>query len=286
MRLCLIAAAAIRGPRPVAEGGARALAGSTLGAFVFGAALAGGAPVLAQQVGAAANAQSVMHSEVSGYVIRKGEVSVTDLAASEANRQALQQLPRNVPAIEQPKHRLPNGGLTSKPSPEMLRALPHLDKTNVDVAAGATAGANQPLFKSLTGFVGIYEGDNVTANGYELEPPDQGLAVYSNQAAEINNNIVQFYTASTGAALTGPIANSAFFGTGSAYSLTDPQVFYDHGSKRWFFVEVISSSSFDGFAVAVSETSNPLGSYWIYYVRAFSNTVSGKASPGVPGRVT
>jgi hypothetical protein len=47
------------------------------------------------------NAPSVMHSEVSGQVFLEGEVSVTALAASEANRQALQQLPRNVPAIEQ-----------------------------------------------------------------------------------------------------------------------------------------------------------------------------------------
>ena len=217
---------------------------------------------------ATANAQSVMHSEVSGYqVIRKGEASATDLAASEANRQALQQLPQKVPAKEQPKHRLPNGGLTSIPSPEMLRALPQLDKTNVSVAAGAD-------FSSLKGFTGIYEGDNVTVNRGELEPPDQGLAVHNNVAAELNNNIVQFFNASTGAALTGPIANSAFFGTGTN-SLSDTQVFYDLGVNRWFIIELTWNSSFYGFAVAVSQTNNPRGSYWLYQVRAFSNTVGG-----------
>jgi len=37
----------------------------------------------------------------------------------------------------------------------------------------------------------------------------------------------------------------------------------------------MSSASFDGFAMAISKTSNPLGAYWIYHIRAFSNTVSG-----------
>ena len=44
-----------------------------------------------------ANAQSALNSEVSGYdAIPIGDVSVTDLAASEANRQALQLPPQNV----------------------------------------------------------------------------------------------------------------------------------------------------------------------------------------------
>src|ERR1700729_3624445 len=73
---------------------------------------------------ATANAQSEMNSEVSGYdAVRIGEVSVTDLAASEANRQALELPLQNVPAVEQPKHRLPDGSLTSEPSQQMLRAL-------------------------------------------------------------------------------------------------------------------------------------------------------------------
>ncbi len=88
------------------------------------------------------------------------------------------------------------------------------------------------------------------------------------------NNVVRFFNATTGAAMTAPIANSAFF-SAAGFSLTDTQVFYDPVSARWFFVEVMSSASFDGFAMAISKTSNPLGAYWIYHIRAFSNTVSG-----------
>ena len=222
-------------------------------------------------VAAIANAQSELKSEVSGYdAIRIGEVSVADLSVSEANRLALE-LPRNAPAVEQPKHRLPNGRPTSQPSPEMLHALPATEP-NVGVAAAKA----QPNFTSVKGFTGIFEGNNVTANHSELEPPDQGLAVHNNVAAEINNNVVRFFNTTTGAAMTPPMAASAFFNA-TGYDLTDTQVFYDPVSARWFFAEVMSRSSpaFEGFAVAVSKTSNPLGSYWIYHVRAFSNTLSG-----------
>jgi hypothetical protein len=184
---------------------------------------------------ATANAQSEMNSEVSGYdAIRIGEVSVTDLAASEANRQALELLEK-VPAVEQPKHRLPDGSLTSEPSQQMLRALPPAAEPNVDV----TAGAVLPKFASIKGFTGIFEGNNVTANHSETEPPDQGLAVHDNVAAEINNNVVRFFNATTGAAMTAPMANSAFFNA-TGYSLTDTQVFYDPVSARWFFVACLS----------------------------------------------
>ncbi len=165
-------------------------------------------------VGAAstAHAQSALNSEVSGYdAVRIGEVSVTDLAASEANRQALELPLQNVPAVEQPKHRLPDGSLTSEPSQQMLRALPPAAEPNVDV----TAGDVLPKFASVKGFTGIFEGNNVTANHSELEPPDQGLAVHDNVAAEINNNVVRFFNATTGAAMTAPMANSAFFNAAS-----------------------------------------------------------------------
>ena len=170
-------------------------------ALLAGTALFGAAAI--------ANAQSELNSEVSGYdAIRIGEVSVTDLSVSEANRLALE-LPRNAPAVEQPKHRLPNGRPTSQPSPEMLHGLPTTEP-NVGVAA-AKAQAN---FTSVKGFTGIFEGNNVTVNHSELEPPDQGLAVHNNVAAEINNNVVRFFNTTTGAAMTPPMAASAFFNIG------------------------------------------------------------------------
>src|SRR6516225_8006836 len=114
----------------------------------------------------------------------QGVVSVRELAASQANLEALQGQQRARP-IEHPRHLLPDGGLTSEPSRETLETLPLTPEPTVAVVS-RSAGS---LFRSLVGFVGIHEGDNTAANGGgESEPPDQGLAVNNNIVAEINNN--------------------------------------------------------------------------------------------------
>jgi hypothetical protein len=194
-----------------------------------------------------------------------GTVSVTELSTSQANREALQ-TQQNVQPVEMPKHRLPDGSLTSAPSSEMLKALPLTPEPNAGVESGISLA-----FKTIAGFTGIFEGENARVNGFDLEPPDQGLAVHDNVVAEINNLLVQFFK-SDGTPLTNPIAASAFF-LAQGSSLTDTQAFFDPTSKRWFLDVVISNSSFQGFGLAVSKTSDPLGEYFIYHVSAFSSDI-------------
>lgn len=227
------------------------------------------ASLLASAYGTANAKSAVMAPAMSKVTATlKGVVSVTELTASQANLQALQSQ-QNAPPVEQPVHRLPNGRLTSAPSQATINALPTLEPTATVLSLKKT-----PLFASINGFTGIYTGNNVTANQSEVEPPDQGLAVNNNIAAEINNNVTRFFDATTGAALTGPIANSAFF-LASGFNLTDTQVFFDPTTNRWFFDEVMSTGTTMDFALAVSQTSNPLGQYWIYHIRAFSDDISG-----------
>ena len=220
-----------------------------------------------------ANAQSVIATPVRSPAAAtlQGVVSVRELAASQANLEALQGQQKARP-VEQPIHRLPDGSLTSAPSRETLDALPLTPEPTAAVVS-RSAGS---LFRSLIGFTGLHEGDNATANGGgEGEPPDQGLAVNNNVVAEINNNVTRFFNATTGAPLTGPMANSAFFGVPAGFNLSDPQVFFDPVSQRWIFHELMFSSTFEGFALAVSQTSDPLGKYFLYQIRAFSDDVAG-----------
>jgi hypothetical protein len=184
--------------------------------------------------------------------------------------------------VELPIHRLPDGSLTSAPSRETLKALPLTPEPTAAVVS-RSAGS---LFKSLIGFTGIHAGDNAAANGYEPEPPDQGLAVNNNVVAEINNNVVRFFNATTGAPLTGPIATSAFFGVPAGFNLADPQVFFDPVSQRWIFDEIMYNNSFDGFALAVSQTSDPLGKYFLYPLRAFSDDLPGCGGLGLLNRLS
>lgn len=133
-----------------------------------------------------------------------GTVSVMQLSASQANRETLQ-AQQNAQPVEMPKHRLPDGSLTSvPPTSEALEALPLTPEPN----AGVESGISRP-FKHIHGFTGITAGDDARVIG-EIEPPDQGLAVHNDVVAEINNNLVQFFN-SDGTPLTNPIAASAFF---------------------------------------------------------------------------
>jgi hypothetical protein len=197
-----------------------------------------------------------------------GTVSVTQLSASQANRQALQ-AQRNAQPVEMPKHRLPDGSLTSSPRKETLEALPLTPEPN----AGVEGRIPRP-FKHIDGFTGITAGDDARVIG-EIEPPDQGLAVHNDVVAEINNNLVQFFN-SDGTALTNPIAASAFFLAEGA-NFSDTQAFFDPRSKRWFFDIIVSQDNFQTgrFGLAVSKTTDPLGEYFIYHIRAFSDDITG-----------
>jgi hypothetical protein len=196
-----------------------------------------------------------------------GTVSVTELSASQANRKALQ-AGRNAQPVEMPRHRLPDGSLMSVPHKRTVETMPLTSEPN----AGVEGHIPKP-FKHIDGFTGIVTADNATVNGFELEPPDQGLAVHDNAVAEINNILLQFFK-SDGTPLTNPIAASAFFLAESAF-LTDPQAFFDPKSKRWFFDIILSQDSLQEFALAVSKTSDPLGEYFIYHIRASSDDLTG-----------
>jgi len=227
------------------------------------------ASLLAAACGTAA-AQSGEVTVSSSPATLVGTVSIRDLSS----RPQVAQPAR--PRVEMPRHRLPDGSPISRPGESPLESLPIIPH-NVEVApsAGSVNGfggipSEAPVI-AVKGFVGIHSEDQVTANGFELEPPDQGLAVNNNVAAEINNNVLRFFNAATGAPLTGPISLGSLFGTNY---LTDTQAFYDPSTGRWFFTVADFSSPPHFFLdVAVSTTSDPLGTYYIYKVNAFSADV-------------
>ena len=188
-------------------------------------------------------------------------VSLQQLATSSPNVQtpARQRLGRVLNLL---RHRYPDGAF--RPSNRGHR--PVVPGTTTPVV-GLQPQLN-PTSRFVTGFTGVTDDTNATANGgTELEPPDQGLAVDGNKVLEIVNNTIQVFT-SGGVALTQPLANATFFGTGTDYTLTDPHAVFDPTSRRWFVDEMASSPSFNGFLVAVSKNADPLGRYVVYRIDA------------------
>lgn len=119
--------------------------------------------------------------------------------------------------------------------------------------------------------------------GVDVEPPDQGLCAGNGVVMEVNNMVVQMFTAATmkpfsknGMALEKLFDAPEVFGAtgGTSYSVQgDPRCEYDPSSNRWFasqiwLTEVDGTSAFGwaGEFVAVSATSSPLGSWTVYFI--------------------
>lgn len=206
-------------------------------------------------------------------LVPRGSISISDLSASPANLEALA-APRRAGAVEMPLRRLPNGAPTSAPRQASTALLPQLPAAN----AWPVAAAGMARLR-LGGFTGITDGVGAQTDGYELEPPDQGLAVARGVIFLINNNTLQLFRAD-GRPLSNPVFTATFFNVDpdfGAVILSDPHVLYDASSRRWFVDELVYNrdGSFSGFAIAVSQTSDPAGGYNLYHARAFSRDLGG-----------
>jgi hypothetical protein len=116
-----------------------------------------------------------------------------------------------------------------------------------------------------------YQGLAIGNDPFALEPPDTYLAVGQTQVVETVNIVMAVYTKSTMAMVGTPRSLDALFGVPSGYSSTDPRVFYDAVSQRWFASEFAFNSRSDSRAyVAVTQTADPTGLWSVYLVA--SNT--------------
>jgi len=156
-----------------------------------------------------------------------------------------------------PMHRLPQNAHHTPPLP--ARA------SNVAISSAASGKA---------GFIGIYEGVNAAAIGGDIEPPDQGLAVANNEVAEIVNLTFQVFT-NKGVALMPAIDIGTMLNLPANSSYGDPHIEYDASTKRWFIDTYFVNGAFNGLILAVSETSDPMGSYYVYQVDAQTKGVKG-----------
>ena len=172
-------------------------------------------------------------------------------------------------------------------------AAPLAPLTNPDPTPKAVVRPDE----GFRGFAGLTHRDTRLAsngNQFSLEPPDQGLAVGNGFVFEAVNTVLSIYS-KQGALLAPPVALNAFFGlppeilrgTPNVFGpfLTDPRVYYDTQIQRWFLTvtELDVNSATDAFTgashllLAVSQTANPLGTYFLYSL----NTTNG--SGGIPG---
>jgi hypothetical protein len=178
-------------------------------------------------------------------------------------------------------------------------AAPAVALTNPDPTPKAVVRPDE----EFTGFAGLTHFDTRTAsngNQFSTEPPDQGLAVGNGYVFEVVNSVVGIYSKS-GVLAAPPVALNAFYGlppeitrgTPNVYgpSVGDPRVYYDQQIRRWFLTsyEADTNSATGAFTgpshvlLAVSQTSNPAGSYFVYAIPTTDDGTGGTPShPNCP----
>jgi hypothetical protein len=180
-----------------------------------------------------------------------------------------------------------------------LDAFIHRNQT-APVHTSSTVGVptpdNSPVVvnQAHNGFDGISHLDQRLAGGgnqFSSEPPDQGLCAGTVHGTtylfESVNSALNLYDANAHQLLLGPITVSQFYGLPPAINRTtgrfgpfvsDPKCYFDTATHRWFHsILVISLDPATGAFVspaytllAVSDTSNPLGTYHRYKIPATS----------------
>ncbi len=142
------------------------------------------------------------------------------------------------------------------------------------------------------GFDGLTHADQRLASGgnqFSSEPPDQGLAVGAGYVVEAVNTAIRVRSAADGSIALPAVGLNEFFGLAPAIIrdpvsfgpfVTDPKAYYDPATERFFVTVLVidvdpPSGAFlpaSRVLIAVSETSDPTGAYFIYALDTTNDT--------------
>jgi len=135
-------------------------------------------------------------------------------------------------------------------------------------------------------------------NQFSTEPPDQGLAVGNGLVLEGVNSALNVYDTNGVQQLAHPVALSEFFGLPPGINRTtgfngvfpgDVSCLFDPETQRWFVVAWAQLNTATGVPIqqsrlylAVSETSDPTGDYFVYTLNTTLAHDPDQGGPRVP----
>ena len=175
--------------------------------------------------------------------------------------------------------RVPNSSRTAR------RVFPLAPKSAQQAAVPVPNPRSKPVLSqsgSTNGFVGLTTADSAAVNGFDVEPPDQGLCAHNGAMIEAVNLALRVFTESH-IALSPTVSLNSFFALPPAVDtshsqvtygpfLSDPRCYYDAQTGRWFVTVLeIDVNPYSGALayrsselIAVSQTSDPTGNYGLF----------------------
>jgi hypothetical protein len=153
--------------------------------------------------------------------------------------------------------------------------------TGPQTSSGKKAKSNPELNLSVDGLNFFQQRFANNGNQFSVEPPDQGLCAGNGYVIESANDVLDIFD-SGGNLLTGPVDLNTFYGYPAAIvrstftigpEITDPSCVYDPDTQRFYHVvltldrvnnHTTALNLQNHIDLAVSDTSNPLGSWTVY----------------------
>jgi hypothetical protein len=222
-----------------------------------------GAPAAAQQVSASAIIKPTLQIGIPPAEVRTWQEMEAAAALAAAGPAPPPRIKKLMPTMGAAAYR------TLKDAAAQSSALPAPSAPSVESAATLAA-------TTLTNPVN-FEGVNMATAG-NWNPPDTEGAVGPNHFVEITNSHLDVYLKAAPNTRVKSVTLASFFGYVSR-SLFDPRVVYDSGSQRWIMTAdaFAESAAVQYFFIAVSQTADPLGAFYIYRVNVSNGfgTVNG-----------
>jgi hypothetical protein len=173
------------------------------------------------------------------------------------------------------------------------------------VAGQGKAKSNPEIITSFDGLNFFNQRFSNNGNQFSVEPPDQALCAGNGFVVESTNDVLNVF-GPDGTSLLGVTDLNTFYGYPAAInravnpltfgpSITDPTCHFDPDTQRWFHVvltldrAVPTSQNLNGknhLDIAVSNTSNPLGSWTVYKIPVQNDGTDGTQDHGCVARVT
>src|SRR5438270_8260567 len=186
----------------------------------------------------------------------------------------------------------------------MSRTITPGPGTGKQVIGKGKAKSNPEVVTSFDGLNFFNQRFANNGNQFSVVPPDQALCAGNGFVLESTNDVLNIY-GNDGASLLGVTDLNTFYGYPAAInravsplrfgpSLTDPTCHFDPDTQRWFHVVLTldrvspTTQSLNGknhLDIAVSNTSNPLGSWTVFHLPVQNDGTDGTPDHNCQARV-